>query len=396
MATLPNKKINQFELGIDGTWNHNYIKDVRRRMTAGEKLPECVECHHLERNGIMSSRQWENNVWTDIIDDVVADASANDWEIDQPLQFDFRLGNLCNLQCQMCNETASHLVSVERGNLIKLGLANADNNQWSAADNIADKTEALYQPGIEWESFERMLPHARKIKLIGGEPTLAPDMFKLLDIATETGHAGHIELSFYTNITNMQDTWLKQLAKFESVTVNCSLEGMGDMNDYLRPPSKWTSVWKNFDKLVKFADTKEGKHIKVRVTTVNQITNALHTVKFWKFMHDYQMTSNRGIGMSTNQLVEPPYYSMAHSPQWLRDEQEAQVLEFLEEIKNSPHYEDYAEPLMEMVNFSKDPCHKYNPEIMKQYVEITEIYDRWRRHDVMTVFPEFERIKREL
>ena len=393
MAKEPKELVNQEELGIDGTWNHNYIKDVRRRMTAGEKLSECIECHHLERNGIMSSRQWENKVWADVIDDVVADASANDWEIDQPLQFDFRLGNLCNLQCQMCNKEASHLVSVERATMVQSGLG-ANHPDWDG--NIANKKEALLQPGIEWESFERMLPYARKIKLIGGEPTVAQDMFKLLDIATASGHAEHIELSFYTNITNMQDKWLNQLAKFEKVIVNCSLEGMEDMNDYLRPPSKWASVWKNFDKLVKFSDTKEGKRIKVRVTTVNQITNALHIAKFWKFMHDYQMTSNRGIGMSTNQLVEPAYYSMAHAPEWLKEEQREQILEFLKSIGNSPHFEQYEEPLMELVNFSLDPEHKYDANIMRQYVQITENYDRFRGHDIIQVSPEFRRIKRDL
>ena len=393
MAKEPKKLVNQEELGIDGTWNHNYIKDVRRRMTAGEKLPECVECHHLERNGIMSSRQWENKVWADVIDDVVAKASANDWEVDQPLQFDFRLGNLCNLQCQMCNKEASHLVSVERAAMVQSGLG-ANHPDWDG--NLANKKEALLQPGIEWDSFERMLPHARKIKLIGGEPTVATDMFKLLDIATSSGHAEHIELSFYTNITNMQDRWLDQLAKFEKVIVNCSLEGMEDMNDYLRPPSKWASVWKNFDKLVKFSDTKEGKRIKVRVTTVNQITNALHTAKFWKFMHDYQMTSNRGIGMSTNQLVEPAYYSMAHAPEWLKEEQREQILEFLKSIDNSPHFEQYEEPLMELVNFSLDPEHKYDADIMRQYVQVTENYDKHRKHLVTKVSPEFERIKRDL
>ena len=390
MAKEPATLVNQEELGIDGTWNHNYIKDVRRRMTAGEKLDECSECHHLERNGIMSSRQWENKVWADVIDDIVADASANDWEVDQPLQFDFRLGNLCNLQCQMCNKEASHLVSVERAAMVANGLG-ADHPDWEG--QIASKKEALLQPGIEWESFERMLPYARKIKLIGGEPTVAMDMFKLLDIAVESGHAEHIELSFYTNITNMQDKWLDQLSKFEKVIVNCSLEGQGAMNDYMRPPSKWDSVWQHFDKLVKFSDTKAGKRIKVRVTTVNQLTNALHTVKFWKFMHDYQMTSNRGIGMSTNQLVEPAYYSMAHAPEWLKEEQRKQVLEFLETIKDSPHYKQYEEPLMEMVNFSLDAEHTYNADIIRQYVTVTENYDKHRGHDINTVSPEFSRLK---
>ena len=393
MAKEPATLVNQEELGINGTWNHDYIKDVRRRMTAGEKLPECVECHHLERKGIMSSRQWENKVWVDVIDKIVADASANDWEVEQPLQFDFRLGNLCNLQCQMCNKEASHLVSVERAAMVQSGLG-ANHPDWDG--NIASKKEALLQPGIDWADFKAMLPYARKIKLIGGEPTVATDMFKLLDIAVESGHAEHIELSFYTNITNMQDKWLAQLSKFEKVIVNCSLEGMFEMNDYMRPPSKWDSVWKNFDKLVKFSDTKEGKRIKVRVTTVNQLTNALHIVPFWKFMHDYQMTSNRGIGMSTNQLVEPAYYSMAHAPEWLKEEQRQQVLEFLETIKDSPHYEQYEEPLMEMVNFSLDSEHKYNSLVMRQYVTVTENYDKHRKHNVLSVSPEFTRIKNDI
>ena len=362
-------------------------------MTAGEWMPECVECDHLERNGIVSSRQWENEQWADVIDGVVADASVNDWKVPQPLQFDFRLGNLCNLQCQMCNKEASHLVSVERAAMIGSGLG-VNHPDWQGM--IASKKEALLQPGIDWTSFEEMIKGARKIKIIGGEPTVAPDMFKLLDKAVETGDASHIELSFYTNITNMQDKWLEQLAQFERVIVNCSLEGMGQMNDYLRPPSKWDSVWKHFDKLVKFANTKAGKRIKVRVTTVNQVTNALHIADFWRYLHDYQMTSERGIGMSTNQLIEPHYYSMAHSPLWLRQEQEQQILRFLDSIGNSPHFEDYEEPLMEVVNFGKDPEHEYNPEIMKQYVEVTEKYDAFRMHNILDVAPEFTRIKNDL
>jgi len=395
MAKEPETLVDQEKLGIDGTWNHDYIRDVRERMTQGEKLAECVECERLERNGIMSSRQWENHVWRNDTPDIIEQASANNWEIDQPLQFDFRLGNLCNLQCQMCNKEASHLVSVERANMIATDLGLVDHGDW-LMDNIADKKKAIMQPGIDWDSFERMLPYAKKIKMIGGEPTVASDMFKLLDKATESGYAKNIELSFYTNITNMQDRWLKQFSQFERVVVNCSLEGMGDMNDYLRPPSQWNSVWAHFDKLVKYANTPEGKNIRVRVTTVNQVTNALHLVPFWRFMHEYQLTSDRGIGMSTNQLVEPGYYSMANSPQWLRDEQKVQILEFLEEIKDSPHYSDYEEPLMEALHFGEDPETTYDAEWMRQYVRVTENYDKHRGHDVMSVAPEFSRIKANL
>jgi MoaA/NifB/PqqE/SkfB family radical SAM enzyme len=393
MAQEPEQTVNQEELGIGGTWNHDYLLDVRQRMANGDWLPECVECQRLERNGIVSSREWENEQWADVIDDIVADASVNKWHVDQPLQFDFRLGNMCNLKCQMCNKEASHLVSVERGQMSAQGLG-YDHADWQG--NIADKKLALLQPGIDWESFEEMLAGARKIKMIGGEPTVAPDMFKLLDKAVDSGHAQHIELSFYTNITNMQDRWLEQFGQFERVIVNCSLEGMGPMNDYLRPPSKWDSVWRNFDKLVNFSNTKEGKRIKVRVTTVNQITNALHIVDFWRFMHDYQCTKDKGIGMSTNQLIEPQYYSMQYAPYWLREQQKQQIEKFLDEIKDSEHYPDYAEPLQEIIAFGSDPEHVYNPNIMRQYVEITQRYDRFRGDNILTVSPEFQQIKDDL
>ena len=391
------ESVNQEELGIEGTWNHDYIKSVRKDMINNPKewRPECSECEHLERNNIMSSRQWENYVWREQRDTVVAEAKENDGYVDSPLQFDFRLGNMCNLKCQMCNKEASHLVSVERGEMISMGLG-LNHNDWRE-DNIADKKLALLQPGIEWDSFEKMLPHAKKIKMIGGEPTVSPDMFKLLDIATERGYAKDIELSFYTNMTNMQDRWLKQLGEFRFVVVNCSLEGYGVMNDYLRPPSKWDSVWRNFDKLHQFTKTPEGKRIKVRITTVNQVTNALHLVKFWRWLHEYQLANpERGIGMSTNQLIEPHYYSMSNSPIWLREEQKRQVLEFLEEIKDSPFYNDYEEPLMEVVHFGEDPAHQYSPERMREYVRVTQNYDAYRKHNILDVSPEFVRIKQDL
>ena len=390
MAKEPKETVNQEKLGIKGTWNHAYIRDVRARMAEGEWLPECGECERLERNNIVSSRQWENEQWADVIDDIVAKASANNWHVDQPLQFDFRLGNMCNLQCQMCNKEASHLVSVERAKMINVGLG-MEHRDWHG--NVEAKKEALLQPGIDWESFDDMIAHSRKIKIIGGEPTVAPDMFRLLDRCVETGHADHIEISFYTNITNMQDRWLEQLGKFEKAIVNCSLEGMGKMNDYLRPPSKWDSVWQKFDKLVKYSNTKAGKRIKVRVTTVNQMTNALHIADFWEFMHEYQMEHDRGIAMSTNQLVEPNYYSMAYAPEWLRKEQEERIMRFLTKIGNSPHFTDDEEPLLEVINFAKDRKHRYNERVMKQYVDVTQKYDKFRGHDIMTVAPEFTRIR---
>ena len=387
MAKEPAEELNQNHLSMQEIWNSDYMKQVRKDMLEGKWRPECSECEHLERNGIGSSRQWENHKWGEYAKDL-------DENVASPVQFDFRLGNMCNLQCQMCNKDASHLVSVERAKIVEQYGKPVDHEDWERITK--NKKEALLSPGIEWETFEPMIPHAREIKMIGGEPTVFPDMFKLLDYCTENDYAKNIELSFYTNITNMQDKWLEQLGQFKRVVVNCSLEGMGAMNDYLRPPSNWDSVWKNFTKLMDFASTKAGKRIKVRVTTVNQITNALHLPDFFEFLHDYQLTQKRGIGLSSNQLIEPAYYSMQHAPDWLKKEQKHKIEKLLHKIGNSEHFETWEEALMDCVNFGEDKQHVYNERHMRDYVRVTEVHDKFRGHNILDVSPEFERIKSQL
>jgi len=100
--------------------------------------------------------------------------------------------------------------------------------------------------------------------------------------------------------------------------------------------------------------------------------------------------------MSTNQLIEPNYYSMRYAPQWLRDEQKKQIEDFLNEIIDSPHYEDYAEPLLEVVAFGSDHDHNYDATIMQQYVTVTKNYDSFRGTNILGVSPEYSRILKDL
>ena len=51
---------------------------------------------------------------------------------------------------------------------------------------------------------------------------------------------------------------------------------------------------------------------------------------------------------------------------------------------------------MEALQFGEDPENKYDPVLMGEYVQVTENYDKHRGHDVMSVAPEFSRIKSDL
>ena len=51
--------------------------------------------------------------------------------------------------------------------------------------------------------------------------------------------------------------------------------------------------------------------------------------------------------------------------EWLKKEQREQILNFLRVLDNSPHFEQYEEPFMELVNFSLILKHKYDADIMR-------------------------------
>ena len=51
---------------------------------------------------------------------------------------------------------------------------------------------------------------------------------------------------------------------------------------------------------------------------------------------------------------------------------------------------------MDCVNFGEDKHHVYNEHHMRNYVRVTEVHDKHRGDNILTVSPEFSRIKAEL
>ena len=403
MAEDPDISISQKDKSMQEIWNSDYLKNVRKTMINGSWHKDCIKCKNLEDSGITSSRIHENRQKQNSIPELIANSKKNNYSSKQPIDFDFRLGNLCNLHCQMCAGHASHLVSVERAEMIEnkiIDISNPSNSflkEEGWGDNKIDKKAALLENGIDWENFLPLLPNVRSIKVIGGEPTVNADMFKLLNECISTDNAKNISLSFYTNMTNLNQNWLEKLEQFKHVVVSCSLEGYGIMNDYLRPPSKWDHIWENFDQLVQFAHTLQKNQIRVRVTTVNQIINSLHIADFFRFIYNYCKKNNYQIGMSSNQLVAPKYYSMRFAPNWLIEKQKKQLNELWNEIcKDNIKYltEDFHDAIHDIILFGNNS--EYNLNNMKNFLNVTKFYDLHRNNNIIDVFPEVVQIEENL
>ena len=92
---------------IEDYWNSNRMKDIRRKMIAGEKIRDCERCYLQEEQGAESLRSTRgmNKYIMDTLPDGTYQKSADTMQI--------QLGNICNLKCKMCSQMYSHMHGME-------------------------------------------------------------------------------------------------------------------------------------------------------------------------------------------------------------------------------------------------------------------------------------------
>ncbi|MHB8788691.1 MAG: twitch domain-containing radical SAM protein [Desulfobulbaceae bacterium] len=95
--------------------NSEYMKDVRRRMVQGQKVPACNICYINEANQVNSRRLIQNAKWKKYpelnFEKIIHDTVQNDFKVDiKPYFVQLNLGNLCNLKCRMCHAGNSTVI----------------------------------------------------------------------------------------------------------------------------------------------------------------------------------------------------------------------------------------------------------------------------------------------
>jgi sulfatase maturation enzyme AslB (radical SAM superfamily) len=102
-----------------------------------------------------------------------------------------------------------------------------------------------------WESFEKLLPHFRRVEFAGGEPLMDPQHYKILDMLKP--YAKNIEIKYATNGTTLgikggrtiHDYW----PHFRSVAVNVSIDGIHDVYNYIRSNGDFNLVEQNIKEI---------------------------------------------------------------------------------------------------------------------------------------------------
>jgi hypothetical protein len=198
---------------------------IRQSMIDGKPLPKhCTACYEIEDNGIQSARQEETVEWAlklnlTSIDDLKT--------ITDPVYYEVRPSNRCNLMCRMCGPKYSSLIEREQKDL---GLIPEEYTESFSDFDIVQIKNVI------------------KLYVAGGEPTAMPEFYKFLKKCIDQKHTD-FEFQVNTNAVKVSTLLLELGKSFSNLAYTVSIDGYKLANDYTRWRSQWDPMIENVKKL---------------------------------------------------------------------------------------------------------------------------------------------------
>lgn len=315
---------------LENSRNSAMNKDVRKHMMEGKWHDECIRCKREVESGMNARIQYENEIWMEqgLLDwDHLLENTKEDGEIDTDkigLQYyDIRFGNLCNLKCIMCGPTDSSNWYDDHWQLHGKGFNDTHGRVIlikNEKDRVVPENDVYSWHANEdyWSEMEKGIPAINKLYIVGGEPLLIDRHYEFLQKCVDMGYAGNITVEYNSNLTNVPARALTIWKHFKRVNIGASVDGVGDINYYMRPPSNFDQIHKNLLKL----SAAEGNY-KIWIAATINIFNVLHLPEFleWIIMNKIPRVNddNRKPLLNPHPLHGPKHYNIRALPAHAKD-----------------------------------------------------------------------------
>lgn len=377
-----NTNLNLGKNDVIDIYNSEQVRKNRKHMLEGIRIPECGHCWREEDAGGLSQRRGVTEQWLreypELIE-MIEESVKNDYHVTHaPMYYDFRFGNLCNLKCRSCGSLNSTQINKEYKEL-KETYPNTtfffDSGEKYETLNDWYKTEQFYN------NVYNNIDKIRKIYVTGGEPTLIEENYKIMEKIVELDRAKEVTIMFNTNMTNLRDDFYDLIIKFKNVEMCISIEGYGEIQEYLRYPSNWKQIDKNIRRLASLP-----LHVQIFAVPVIQSVNLEYTVDFWKYVEDINNEyGHYRIRLLPILLDSPVMSDLGILPL----DYKLQCLSKLEEYTKTAKYIMDDPHFVGRYNNLKAKCSSdlYNPTLLKRFKEFTDILDKNRGQSLKLVNP---------
>jgi sulfatase maturation enzyme AslB (radical SAM superfamily) len=377
---------------IKEVWKSQSIKSLRNAMLAGEKIEACNGCYLQEHVGKSSSRLMMTNEWVtkigkkQFLENLKNYIQTPDFEM--PLVYlDLRLGNLCNLKCRMCSPFNSSQIAKEHFDL----MSDQDYSQiWSSQYGINPewlRKEQIWQDSnILWDELIGLIPTLKKVYMTGGEPTLIKNNYRFMKEAIVAGVNDSMELFFNLNCTNVTDEFIGLISQFSNVAINASIDGIGEINDYIRYPSNWNKISENFQKLAALPN------VRLNITPVVQVHNVLDLINILKYAEEVSIKYKKDIGIDFLFNWNPKWYDITILPSDIRQQSSDQLKQYKSASNRYQSNWLIRNSVDSTINLLESPRNPEWQTLIDKFIKMTQIYDTQRSQSFEQTFPEIYKV----
>lgn len=317
---------------IEEGFNSQTFKNIRKKMIKGEYVAGCYKCYNEEKAGYRSYGRFfteTRHFQPDIIKGV-----------------DIAISRECNLACRMCNGTFS--------------------TKWDDVEQKLYPEKKFHYPEVQLEdivSKEKTYRDIDEWKIVGGEPFMNNSFYKLLE------KIKHLDLSEKTLYINTNCTffpkpkYIKILLNTKRLHITISIDGTGNLNEYIRVYSKWPQVNETAKLWSELASNNSSVHI-----------HSLTTVSAYNIHNLYQVfkwSQQKNIAFHFHILYGPSHLRLWTLPENLRKKI----------YENYLNYPDFQDNLLKL----KNHLLKKQEGDIKDFLSFTDKLDKIHGQDFFKV-----------
>lgn len=236
-------------LTLEQHWNSDHMRSVRRRMMAGETLPECDVCN----NKLLNTSVYRDYFWhlfKHKLNEVYATTTPDGYTSMEPCSWDYRFSNLCNFKCRTCGDMLSSAWETEEKTQSMVDWSNPKNN-WMAAE-VRNQITRFQDTQIEAEFSTAVEQHrVEEVYWVGGEPLMYEQHWRYMPRIIELGDGPNVYARYNTNLSRVDyrgiNLYRDILAHVRDWQICASLDGTGGTGEYIRTGLDYPTFLKNFE-----------------------------------------------------------------------------------------------------------------------------------------------------
>ena len=252
-------------LTLKGHWNSDHMRSVRLRMMAGEELSECEVCNHKLLNTNVYRSYW-NQLFRHKIDEAFNSTDETGATTMPTISFDYRFNNLCNFKCRMCGDMLSSSWEAESR---KHKTWSQESQPWMASP-LREQIIKFQDTQVVQEFVEAIEKKTiKEIYWCGGEPLMWDMHWKAMQRIIELGFAKEVYVRYNTNLSRTSFKGIKLfdlLPQFQDWQICSSLDGTGEVGEYIRDGLDYEQWLRNFKEGMAVAKTSREMRLDYTIT----------------------------------------------------------------------------------------------------------------------------------